>query len=75
MVKVKIDQDRCKGCGLCTLYCPRRILALSAKVNENSYHPAVVTEPEKCISCLSCYLICPDGCYQVYREGMVLVRD
>lgn len=71
MNKVRIDQDRCKGCGLCTLYCPRKILLLDGGINAGGYHPARVTDPERCISCLNCYLICPDGCYQVYQEALI----
>lgn len=72
MTKVIIDRDRCKGCGLCTLYCPRKILVLASDINVNGYHAARITDAEKCISCLNCYLICPDVCYQVYREGLVV---
>ena len=28
MAKVTINQDRCKGCGLCVSVCPRKVLAL-----------------------------------------------
>ena len=73
MKKVSIFQDRCKGCGLCTLYCPRKILVISKKINVNGYHPATITDPDKCISCLNCYLICPDNCYTVYKEAMIPV--
>lgn len=72
MEKVRIDQDRCKGCGLCTLYCPAKILVLSNKININGYHPAMVTDPSRCISCLNCYLICPDLCYEVHKEQVYL---
>ena len=52
MAKVTIDEQRCKGCGLCTLACPKKIMALSTtKINSKGYRPAECIEPDKCIGC------------------------
>ena len=54
MVKVTINENLCKGCGLCARACPKHIIELSkAKINAKGYHPAEVVRPEECIGCAS----------------------
>ena len=46
MVKLTIDENRCKGCGLCVRACPKKLLELAKqKLNEKGYHPAMMTDP------------------------------
>ena len=41
MVKVTINENLCKGCGLCARACPKGCIELSkAKINAKGYHPA-----------------------------------
>lgn len=65
-----IDQNRCKGCLLCTTACPQKVMALSEDVlNALGYHPAMLADPDnKCTGCAICAAICPDVCITVYRE-------
>ena len=35
--------------------------------NDRGYHFAYMANPEKCIGCGSCALVCPDACIEVYR--------
>lgn len=61
--------DRCKGCELCVNACPMKILKLDDEaVNRKGYHPISVTDPDKCIACASCAMMCPDGIINVYVE-------
>jgi len=61
MPKVNINENLCKGCEMCVISCPKKIIALNkAKINAKGYHPAHITEPEKCIGCGSCAIMCPD---------------
>ncbi|MEG2381230.1 MAG: 4Fe-4S dicluster domain-containing protein [Oscillospiraceae bacterium] len=61
MPKVTFNENRCKGCALCTTVCPKKIIIMSKdKINEKGFHPATIIEMEKCIGCAFCATICPD---------------
>ncbi len=65
---VVIDTDRCKGCDLCVVGCPKDVLSLQGKeVNDRGYHFAYTVRPADCIGCANCAVVCPDGCIEVYR--------
>ena len=66
---VIIDQERCKGCSLCTLVCPQFVLVLAPQLNAKGYHPAELNESVgHCTGCTVCAVICPDVCITVFRE-------
>jgi len=67
VAKVEFNEERCKGCGLCTVVCPEDIIALAARINKMGYHPAQVKEMDKCTGCTLCARICPDCVIKVYR--------
>lgn len=46
MAKIIINTEACKGCGLCTLACPKKILAISAHSNNKGYYYVEVTDKE-----------------------------
>ncbi len=58
--EVHILEERCKGCAYCVEFCPRGVLALSARFNLKGYHPPDVVHPEACTSCRLCELLCPE---------------
>lgn len=74
MAKMKgaivIDTARCKGCVLCVQACPQHVIALAGKVNVHGYPYVEAVQPETCIGCASCGIVCPDGCITVYRKRM-----
>ena len=39
--KHTIDNNRCKGCGLCVTVCPKNVLELSDEVNSMGYFPCI----------------------------------
>ena len=66
---VVVDEERCKGCELCTTICPQGILHMSIDhFNARGYRPVELVDPAgKCTGCALCALICPDVVLQVFR--------
>lgn len=65
---VLIDQERCKGCGLCVAACPHHVLMLSDGYNARGYHPARLDQQDHCTGCGICAVVCPDVVFTVYRS-------
>ena len=66
---VQLEEDRCKGCGLCVDACPQDILVLADdRFNAKGYPPAIVTDMDKCTGCSVCAIVCPDVVFSVYRR-------
>ncbi len=69
MVKISINEERCKGCGLCARACPKKIVELSKdKLNSKGYHPAEVIDLTLCIACAACARTCPDAVIQIEKD-------
>ena len=66
--EVRFDGDVCKGCGLCILYCPKKIIVTSSRINNKGYSPSEVKNMDECIGCKSCALVCPDRAISIYKE-------
>jgi 2-oxoglutarate ferredoxin oxidoreductase subunit delta len=67
MGTIKIDESRCKGCGICTIACPKKLVKLSDKVNIQGYTPAEAPCLELCTGCALCAEICPDVAITVFK--------
>lgn len=67
MSRVVFDEERCKGCLMCTTVCPRSIIVQSQRFNRLGYKVVEVIEMDKCTACTSCALICPDCAISVIR--------
>lgn len=60
-MKLHINENACKGCGLCASVCPKNIIAISnEKLNAKGYHVARLTDEEQCVQCAMCATMCPD---------------
>ncbi len=62
-----IDEELCKGCGLCADACPREILFMSDKLNTSGYRIVQIEDDDECISCRFCAMTCPDAAIEIYR--------
>jgi len=68
MARVIVNEDRCKGCGLCTTVCPKKIMELDKNtINIKGYHPSKCIDMDECIGCAFCATICPDVCITVEK--------
>lgn len=64
---VEIDLEACKGCQLCNVACPQKVLGMSKSVNSKGYHYSEMINPTACTGCTSCAMVCPDAVITVYR--------
>ena len=68
MAKLTFNEELCKGCGLCVGACPKGLLALSqGRLNQKGHTPVELPEPEECVGCASCAIMCPDCVITVER--------
>lgn len=70
MFQVVIQNDRCKGCGLCIFICPKKILDRSDKINSKGYYSVEIKDINKvvCIGCASCAKMCPDSVISIFKD-------
>ena len=64
-----IEENLCKGCGLCVSVCPKTVLEISKEVNTKGYFPAYQARPEDCILCAICCTMCPDAAITITQEA------
>jgi 2-oxoglutarate ferredoxin oxidoreductase subunit delta len=71
MPAIRVAGDKCKGCELCCVACPQKIIALSDEINTQGFRYARVVDAPRCIGCGLCAISCPDLAIEVYAEGTV----
>ena len=64
---IAVDTQKCKGCGVCIANCPTNTIALSLEVNGKGYPFVYMANPNNCIGCTNCAIVCPDAVITVYR--------
>jgi len=70
MVDIKIDLDKCSGCGTCVDVCPMGVFKLLE--NENKKTSKVVAK-DQCFACRACEVKCPDRAITVIGYEMLKV--
>ena len=76
--KVIIEKERCKGCALCVIYCPRKRIKMSQELNNYGSLYAVFSDVKdneddndsqsSCNSCGFCYIVCPEVAIEVRKK-------
>lgn len=68
MPEAIFNEKICKGCELCVIACPKKILKLdTSRVNIKGYYPAIVNNMSECIGCANCAKMCPDSVITVRK--------
>ncbi|MEM5788114.1 MAG: mercury methylation ferredoxin HgcB [Syntrophobacteraceae bacterium] len=62
IVTLELDREKCIGCGMCGIVCPRAVYAFSGK-------KADIVDKDSCIECGACARNCPAGAIHV-RAGV-----
>ena len=58
VVTLKLDAEKCKGCGMCADVCPHEVFAMGAD-------KAVIADRHSCMECGACEKNCPFGAIAV----------
>ena len=67
MPKPVFNEERCKGCELCTVVCSKKIVVISDRFNNKGYRPATCSDESKCIGCMLCARTCPDVVIEIHK--------
>ncbi|MGO8756651.1 MAG: ferredoxin family protein [Terracidiphilus sp.] len=64
---LRVDEQECKGCGLCIEACPPKVISMSERLNHYGYNTALYAG-SGCTGCGICFMVCPEpGAITVYR--------
>ncbi|MBI4595662.1 MAG: 4Fe-4S binding protein [Candidatus Tectomicrobia bacterium] len=66
--EITIDEDVCKGCGYCALFCRRSCISIPGdRFTPQGYFLPLFSSPELCNACGICGWMCPHFAIQVYK--------
>jgi 2-oxoglutarate ferredoxin oxidoreductase subunit delta len=59
-IEIVIDEEKCKGCGICVALCPLKVLVKSDKISPQGFNLPSPINRDKCSGCRICEYYCPD---------------
>lgn len=66
-MSLEISRKYCKGCNICVVFCPKKVLEL------DETGKVFAKEPDACILCGQCELRCPDYVIKVTKENKKVI--
>ncbi len=63
-----VDEELCKGCKICSEFCPTDVLDISTRLNKQGYYPPLVVKAKECHGCRLCELLCPEFAIFIVNE-------
>jgi 2-oxoglutarate ferredoxin oxidoreductase subunit delta len=67
MAVIELREERCKGCEMCVIACPKKLLEVSSKINRSGYPVARIKDMAACTGCALCAEMCPDVVITVFK--------
>ncbi|MBN2512574.1 MAG: 4Fe-4S binding protein [Sedimentisphaerales bacterium] len=67
--RIQFNIERCKGCGLCVLYCPKGLLRMSEELNSQGNSYVEIIDPAACNACGICFRMCPDIVIEISEQA------
>ena len=58
MVEIKIDEEKCNGCGTCVDICPVGVLEIQDEKSK-------VVNLDECLVCMACEVQCPETAIKI----------
>lgn len=58
---LKINAEKCKGCGLCKHVCKDNVIEIGLFSNSKGISNASIVDIDRCRNCGMCAMICPDN--------------
>ncbi len=63
IAELKLNEERCKDCGICVAFCPAKVLG------QKETGEVYIKDEEKCTLCGNCEIYCPDFAITVKEAG------
>lgn len=67
--EIVLNEEFCKGCGICVHFCPKHAIKLSEEFNPKGFNVPVPADMESCTGCRMCELYCPDFAIAITEIG------